>query len=65
LTQGNEAKDLAEANKYYQQAQEILLKDLPAIPLWYGITDGGYSTKVSNVEYGWNSVPILFNILKK
>ncbi|MEI6590921.1 MAG: ABC transporter substrate-binding protein, partial [Actinomycetes bacterium] len=65
LTQGNEAKDLAEANKYYQQAQEILLKDLPAIPLWYGITDGGYSTKVSNVEFGWNSVPILYNILKK
>ena len=65
LTQGSEAKSLAEANKLYQQAQEILLQDLPAIPMWYGITDGGYSTKVSNVGFGWNSVPILFNIVKK
>ncbi|MEN9753300.1 MAG: hypothetical protein RL670_991 [Actinomycetota bacterium] len=65
FTQGNSAKTLDEANKFYQSAQEILLKDLPALPLWYGITDGGYSTTVSNVEFGWNSVPILHNILKK
>jgi oligopeptide transport system substrate-binding protein len=62
---GNSAKSLDEANKYFQQAQEILLKELPAIPMWYGITDGGYGTKVSNVAFGWNSVPILYNVIKK
>ena len=62
---GNSAKSLDEANKYFQQAQEILFKELPAVPMWYGITDGGYSTKVSNVAFGWNSVPILHNVLKK
>jgi oligopeptide transport system substrate-binding protein len=62
---GNSAKSLDEANSYYQKAQEILFKELPAVPLWYGITDGGYSTKVSNVAFGWNGVPILTDVLKK
>ncbi len=65
FAKGNSAKSLKEANADYQAAQEILLKDLPAVPMWYGITDGGYSTKVSNVEFGWNSVPVLYNVVKK
>ncbi len=62
---GNSAKSLDEANKFFQQAQEILFKELPAVPMWYGITDGGFSTKVSNVAFGWNGVPILYNVVKK
>jgi oligopeptide transport system substrate-binding protein len=65
FVKGNQAKSVDEGNKYYQQAQEILLQQLPAIPLWYGITDGGWSTLVSNVQYGWNGVPLLFQVLKK
>jgi len=65
FVKGNQAKSVDEGNKFYQQAQEILLQQLPAIPLWYGITDGGWSTKVSNVQYGWNGVPLLFQVLKK
>jgi len=64
FTEANSAKSLDAANKLFQQAQEVLLKDLPAIPMWYGITDGGYGTKVSNVKFGWNSVPILYNVVK-
>ncbi|MEN9989358.1 MAG: hypothetical protein RL508_337 [Actinomycetota bacterium] len=64
FNEANSAKSLDAANKLFQQAQEILLKDLPAIPMWYGITDGGYGTKVSNVKFGWNSVPILYNVVK-
>lgn len=62
---GNSAATLEEANKAYQAAQEILLKDLPAIPMWYGITNGGYANTVTGVEFGWNSVPVLHNVLKK
>jgi oligopeptide transport system substrate-binding protein len=62
---GNSAATLEEANKSYQAAQEILLKDLPAIPMWYGITNGGYANTVTGVEFGWNSVPVLHNVLKK
>ncbi len=65
FTQGNSAATLDEANKFYQSAQEILLKELPAIPMWYGVTNGGYGTKVSGVKFGWNSVPLLHSIIKQ
>lgn len=64
IKKGNESADIEEANKHYNQAQEILLKDLPAIPLWYSNVNGVYSDKVSNVTFGWNSVP-LYNEIKK
>lgn len=47
---------------YFQQAQEVLLKDLPAIPLWYANVTGGYGTRVSNVTFGWNSVPLYYAV---
>jgi oligopeptide transport system substrate-binding protein len=65
IAAGNSAKTLEEANKAYQDAQVILLNDLPAIPMWYGVSNGGYSTLVSSVEFGWNSVPVLYNVIKK
>lgn len=64
IAQGNEAGTLDEANGYYQQAQEVLLQDLPAVPLWYSNVNGGFSTKVKNVVFGWNSVPLYYNITK-
>ena len=45
-------------------AQEILLEDLPSIPLWYQGTTGGHSESVDNVTFGWNSVPIFNEITK-
>ncbi|WP_296631212.1 ABC transporter substrate-binding protein [Rhodoluna sp.] len=64
IAKGNAATSLEDANKAYQDAQVVLLKDLPAIPMWYGVANGGYSTKVSDVKVGWNSVPVLHNIVK-
>jgi oligopeptide transport system substrate-binding protein len=65
LQEGNTASDAAAANVKFQAAQEILLQDLPAIPLWYSNVDGGYAKTVSNVEFGWNSVPLYYEITKK
>ena len=45
-------------------AQEILLKDLPAIPLWYSNLTGGSSEDVDNVVFGWNQVPLYYQITK-
>ncbi|AZA13197.1 ABC transporter substrate-binding protein [Corynebacterium choanae] len=56
--------DPAAAPKLYNEAQEILLVDLPAIPLWYSNVTGGYSDQVSNVKFGWDSKP-LYNEVKK
>ena len=52
------------ANEKFQQAQEVLLNDLPAIPLWYSNVTGGFGENVDNVEFGWNSVPIYSEITK-
>jgi len=64
LAEGISATDPATANDLFQQAQEVLLADLPAIPLWYSNVNGGYSENVSNVQFGWNSVPLYYEITK-
>ena len=40
------------------------MEDLPAIPLWYQNTMGGFSDQVSNVQYGWDTVPLYYAITK-
>lgn len=57
LKQGAAAETPEEGLKFYQQAQEILLKELPAIPLWYSNVTGGYSEMVNDVVFNWKSVP--------
>jgi len=64
LQQGNTAEDADTANGFFQQAQEVLLQDLPAIPLWYSNVNGGYAEGVNNVQFGWNSVPLYNEITK-
>jgi len=64
LEQGASASDPAKAIEDYQKAQEILLKDLPAVPLWYQNVSGGFGENVDNVVFGWNSVPLYYEITK-
>jgi oligopeptide transport system substrate-binding protein len=64
LNDGSTETDLDKANAIFQEAQEILLQDLPAIPLWYQNVTGGYGPDVQNVQFGWNSVPLFFEITK-
>ena len=64
LAEGITNTDPAAANALFQEAQEVLLADLPVLPLWYSNVTGGYSSNVSDVEFGWNSVPLYYNITK-
>ncbi|MCI9858134.1 peptide ABC transporter substrate-binding protein [Microbacterium proteolyticum] len=64
LAEGISSTDLAEANRLFGEAQTVLFKDLPAIPLWYSNVTGGYAETVQNVEFGWNSVPLFHEITK-
>src|SRR5690606_32821312 len=48
----------------FNQAQEVLLKELPVIPLWYQNAVGGWSENVDNVEFGWDSVPLFEEVTK-
>jgi oligopeptide transport system substrate-binding protein len=50
VKRGSEAATPAEAVKYWQQAEDLLVKDMPVIPLRFGENVYGHSTKVTGVE---------------
>ena len=58
------AQTTDEANKLYQQAQEILLNDLPAIPLYYSNANGVAASGVKNFVMNWQNVPVYNEISK-
>ncbi|QQD76940.1 ABC transporter substrate-binding protein [Curtobacterium sp. YC1] len=63
LAEGRSAATVEEGNKIFDQAQELLFEDLPEIPLWYSNVTGVWNAdNVSNVEFGWNSVPLYYDI---
>ena len=64
LKQALNTSDQKEAFKIYDQAQEILMKDLPAIPLWYSNVNGGWAEGVQGVQFDWHSKPLYFDITK-
>ncbi|MGP9694913.1 peptide ABC transporter substrate-binding protein [Brachybacterium sp. AOP25-B2-12] len=64
LAQGLEAADVEAAIVQYKAGEAILVQDLPAIPLWYQNTFGGYSESVGDVEFGWDTVPLYYAITK-
>ncbi len=61
LKEGRAETDIDAANEKFQQVQEILFKDLPAVPLWYSNVNGAWNDTVDNVEFGWNSVPLYYH----
>lgn len=64
LDEASRADDQDVAIERLQAAQEILLEDLPSIPLWNQATTGAWAETVDNVQFGWNSVPIFHEITK-
>jgi oligopeptide transport system substrate-binding protein len=65
LKQGDTAKTPAESIKLFQDAEKILVTDMPVIPLWYSNITGGYSEKVSNVKFDIFGVPVFTDITRK
>ena len=65
LKQADQAKTLEESIKLFQDAEKLLVADMPAIPLWNSNATGGYSEKVTNVKFDVFSVPIFTEITKK
>ncbi len=64
LKDGLAAKSVDEANAAFTKVQEILFVDLPAIPLWYQNSVGAWGPEVKHVTFGWNSVPLLYEVTK-
>ena len=64
LKEGSAAKSVKEATAKYVEAQEVLLQDLPTIPLWYSNVTGVWSENVNDVVFGWDSVPLYYKVTK-
>ncbi|WP_084129002.1 ABC transporter substrate-binding protein [Demequina sp. NBRC 110055] len=64
IDEGKTAATSDEAIAKFQEAQEVLFQDLPAIPLWYSNVNGGFSESVDNVVFDWHSVPLYYQITK-
>jgi oligopeptide transport system substrate-binding protein len=64
LKEGAAAETVEDATAKYQAAQEVLLQDLPSIPLWYSNVNGVWADTVDNVVFGWDSVPLYYQITK-
>ncbi len=58
------AKSTEDANKLYQQSQEILLQQLPAIPLYYSNAAGVAATGVKGFEMNWQNLPVYEELSK-
>lgn len=64
LKKGDTAKTPEESIKFFQDAEKVLVQDMPSIPLWYSNSTGGYSENVKDVKFDIFGVPIYTNITK-
>jgi peptide/nickel transport system substrate-binding protein/oligopeptide transport system substrate-binding protein len=46
----NAAKTPEEGQQLYQQAEDLVLKDMPLTPLWNWQDQAGYSSHIGNVQ---------------
>ncbi len=61
---GAVAKSAEDADDAYQGAQEILLTDLPGLPLWNTTVQAGYGEAVDNVALDWRGTPFYYQITR-
>jgi oligopeptide transport system substrate-binding protein len=65
LKEADKAKSSEQSIKLFQDAEKMLVTDMPVVPLWYSNITGGYSEKVSNVKFDIFGVPIFTDITRK
>ncbi len=65
LAEGSAAPSAEAGIAKFQEAEKLVLQDMPAIPLWNSNATGGFSTKVQNVKFDVFSVPLYYEITKK
>ncbi|GIH69868.1 peptide ABC transporter substrate-binding protein [Sphaerimonospora thailandensis] len=62
LKKGDSAATFDEGLKYYQQADDIALRDLAYVPIYFYTTNGAYSTHVKNIKIDPFEHIDLFNV---
>jgi ABC-type oligopeptide transport system substrate-binding subunit len=51
LVQGNRAGSVREGITFYHQAEDLILADMPNVPMWFGKILAAHSPTVDNVRY--------------
>ncbi|MEU6840804.1 ABC transporter substrate-binding protein [Streptomyces sp. NPDC046716] len=65
-TEADKAASVDETVKKYQEAEQLLAKDMPAIPLWFYKVNSGQSTKIlGKIPYGQDGDPIFDQVKVK
>jgi oligopeptide transport system substrate-binding protein len=49
IDQGNAAPSIDEGIQFYNQAEDLILQDMPVIPLWFGLNQVAHSDTIDNV----------------
>ncbi|MGK4582809.1 peptide ABC transporter substrate-binding protein [Kitasatospora sp. HPMI-4] len=56
------ATSIDKTTDLYSQAEAVLAKDMPSIPLWYYKVNSGYSNKVQNVKFDSFGDPVFTQV---
>jgi oligopeptide transport system substrate-binding protein len=64
LIRAEAAPTLQDSYRLTNEAQQILLRDMPAVPLWDYINAAGFSPEVHDVAITWNGLPAYEAIVK-
>ncbi|WP_018143206.1 peptide ABC transporter substrate-binding protein [Alloscardovia criceti] len=56
--------NLDDAIKTYQESEELLLKDLPVIPLWYDNVSAGAGKDMTTVKFNYMGLPSYYELEK-
>ncbi|MEE6177108.1 peptide ABC transporter substrate-binding protein [Mycobacterium sp. 050134] len=64
LAAAEAAPTMRDADALANRAQQVLLHDMPAVPLWDNISVVGWSSEVNGVTVTWNGLPDYENIMK-
>jgi oligopeptide transport system substrate-binding protein len=64
LVAAEAAPSLQQSDALANDAQRILLHDMPVIPLWNNVSVVGWSPQIRNVKVTWNGLPDYENIVK-
>ncbi|MFI5753656.1 ABC transporter substrate-binding protein [Streptomyces sp. NPDC051569] len=60
--EADKATSVDQTTELYQQAEAVLAKDMPSIPLWYYKTNSGWSKNVQNVKYDSFGDPVFTQV---
>lgn len=64
ISQAASAADTESANALYQQAEQILFEDMPAVPLYYSNANGVAALGVNGLDFNWKNLPVYYQLTK-